>query len=145
VINVHFNFNFTLKVENIIINVLKRSLIENHKFMMAPNQGDANTNKNPVIHASGSLADNDDVFQNKRKMPKWDIDEDIVISGIAGRFPESDTLDEFADNLYKNINMITLDDRRWPTGNKRKICLKLLIRWTILKLLHDLFYFVRFE
>ena len=89
---------------------------------MAPNQGDnvTNTNKNAIPHLSGSLADNDNVFEQKRKMPKWEVEEDIVISGISGRFPESDTMDEFADNLYKNINMISLDDRRWPAGNKRK-------------------------
>ena len=42
--------------------------------------------------------------------------EDIVISGVAGRFPESDTMDEFAANLFNNIDMITEDDRRWPKG-----------------------------
>ena len=42
--------------------------------------------------------------------------EDIVISGISGRFPESNCLDEFADNLYNNVDMITLDDRRWRQG-----------------------------
>jgi fatty acid synthase len=42
--------------------------------------------------------------------------EDIVISGISGRFPESDSVDEFAKNLYNNVDMITEDDRRWPTG-----------------------------
>ncbi len=42
--------------------------------------------------------------------------EDIVISGMSGRFPESDTIDEFAQNLYNNVDMITEDDRRWPTS-----------------------------
>jgi fatty acid synthase len=42
--------------------------------------------------------------------------EDIVISGISGRFPESDNVDEFAKNLYNNVDMITEDDRRWPLG-----------------------------
>ncbi len=40
----------------------------------------------------------------------------IVISGIGGRFPESDTIDEFAKNLYNKVDMIVEDDRRWPTG-----------------------------
>ncbi len=44
--------------------------------------------------------------------------EEIVISGIGGRFPESDTVDEFAQNLYNKVDMITVDDRRWPTGQK---------------------------
>ncbi len=51
-----------------------------------------------------------------RRKPIFDMTEDIVISGIAGRFPESDNMDEFADNLFKNIDMVTEDDRRWPTG-----------------------------
>jgi fatty acid synthase len=42
--------------------------------------------------------------------------EDIVISGIAGRFPECDNMDELAYNLYSNVDMVTEDDRRWPTG-----------------------------
>ncbi len=42
--------------------------------------------------------------------------EDIVISGLGGRFPESDTVDEFAQNLYNKVDMIVDDDRRWPTG-----------------------------
>ena len=42
--------------------------------------------------------------------------EEFVISGMSGRFPEADTTDEFAHNLFDNIDMITVDDRRWPTG-----------------------------
>jgi acyl transferase domain-containing protein len=42
--------------------------------------------------------------------------EEVVISGMSGRFPESDSTDEFANNLYNKVDMITEDDRRWPTG-----------------------------
>jgi fatty acid synthase len=42
--------------------------------------------------------------------------EEVVISGMSGRFPESDSTDEFAKNLYNKVDMITEDDRRWPTG-----------------------------
>ena len=35
-------------------------------------------------------------------------DEDaIVISGISGRFPESDSLQEFEENLFNGVDMIT--------------------------------------
>jgi hypothetical protein len=44
--------------------------------------------------------------------------EEIVISGMSGRFPESDSTDEFANNLYNKVDMITDDNRRWPNGNK---------------------------
>ena len=44
------------------------------------------------------------------------MDDDIVVSGMGGRFPESDSTDEFAHNLYNKVDMITEDNRRWPTG-----------------------------
>ena len=46
--------------------------------------------------------------------------EDIVISGVGGRFPMSNNIDEFANNLFNNIDMITEDDNeeRWPKGMK---------------------------
>ncbi|KAH9507034.1 hypothetical protein DERF_011738 [Dermatophagoides farinae] len=42
------------------------------------------------------------------------IKEDIVISGISGRFPEADNMDEFAQKLFSGEDMVTRDDRRWP-------------------------------
>ncbi|CAG2167742.1 unnamed protein product [Oppiella nova] len=42
-------------------------------------------------------------------------DKDIVITGMSGRFPMSDTIDEFAKNLFDGIDMVTEDDSRWPT------------------------------
>lgn len=42
--------------------------------------------------------------------------EDIVISGISGRFPESDNIDELNDNLFNHVDMVTEDDRRYPIG-----------------------------
>jgi len=51
-----------------------------------------------------------------KPMPRFEVTEDIVISGIAGRFPESDNMDEYAHNLFSNVDMVTADDRRWPVG-----------------------------
>lgn len=31
-------------------------------------------------------------------------DEELVISGMAGRFPESDNVDELAHNLYNKVS-----------------------------------------
>lgn len=39
--------------------------------------------------------------------------EDVVISGIAGRFPESDDVREFLRNLENKVDMTSEDDRRW--------------------------------
>lgn len=47
----------------------------------------------------------------------WDAGaEDIVLSGLSGRLPESDSIEEFAKNLFDGVDLVTADDRRWPTG-----------------------------
>ena len=55
--------------------------------------------------------------------------EDIVISGIGGRFPMSDNYDEFAKNLFDNVDMITEDDNceRWPKSMSKILNLILKI------------------
>lgn len=59
--------------------------------------------------------------ENKQKnMSNFIIEcEDIIMSGIGGRFPMSDNCDQFAKNLYDNVDMITEDDNneRWPKSN----------------------------
>ncbi|KAF5278958.1 hypothetical protein FQA39_LY05636 [Lamprigera yunnana] len=44
------------------------------------------------------------------------ITDDIVISGISGRFPECDNMEELQQKLFDGIDMITDDERRWPTN-----------------------------
>ncbi|XP_015113123.1 fatty acid synthase [Diachasma alloeum] len=39
--------------------------------------------------------------------------DEIVISGISGRFPESNNFIQFRDNLMNKVDLITDDDRRW--------------------------------
>ena len=41
---------------------------------------------------------------------------DIVISGMGGRFPESRNVDEFCNKLFEGIDMVTNKDDRWPDG-----------------------------
>nr|XP_023678449.1 fatty acid synthase isoform X2 [Paramormyrops kingsleyae] len=45
-----------------------------------------------------------------------DAMEEIVIAGISGRLPESDNLQEFWENLFNGVDMVTEDDRRWKPG-----------------------------
>lgn len=45
-----------------------------------------------------------------------DPGDEIVISGIAGRFPESNNMKELEDNLFNKIDMVTDDTRRWEHG-----------------------------
>jgi len=41
---------------------------------------------------------------------------EVVISGVAGVFPESDNVEELKELLFNKQNGITLDSRRWPLG-----------------------------
>ncbi|CAO1315088.1 unnamed protein product [Diamesa serratosioi] len=41
----------------------------------------------------------------------------IVISGISGRFPNSNNMQEFSDNLYNKVDMVNDDERRWRHTN----------------------------
>ncbi|GBP15814.1 Fatty acid synthase [Eumeta japonica] len=44
-------------------------------------------------------------------------DEDVVLTGLSGRLPESNSIEEFADQLFAGVDLVTADDRRWPTGD----------------------------
>lgn len=45
--------------------------------------------------------------------PQMDPGEEIVISGVAGRFPESDNVRQVQENLFNKIDLVTNDTRRW--------------------------------
>lgn len=45
-----------------------------------------------------------------------DCAEDIVLTGLSGRLPESDTIEEFAQQLFDGVDLVTADDRRWMPG-----------------------------
>lgn len=42
--------------------------------------------------------------------------EEVVISGFSGKFPICDSIAEFEHNLYNGVDMVTVDDSRWPVG-----------------------------
>jgi acyl transferase domain-containing protein len=42
--------------------------------------------------------------------------EDIVITGISGRYPDCDSIVEFWQKLVSGIEFGSIDDRRWPVG-----------------------------
>ena len=46
-----------------------------------------------------------------------DPSDEIVISGISGRFPNSKNMTEFSYNLYNKIDMVDDDERRWHHTN----------------------------
>ncbi|XP_037565632.1 fatty acid synthase [Dermacentor silvarum] len=43
-------------------------------------------------------------------------DDDIVISGFSGHFPQADDPGEFKEKLYANVDFVTDDEARWPRG-----------------------------
>ena len=43
--------------------------------------------------------------------------EDLVISGISGRFPECEDIENFSDRLLAGECFTTFDERRWPKGS----------------------------
>ncbi len=50
---------------------------------------------------------------------KWDLcesQEGIVISGMAGVFPDSDNIRQFGENLLAKKDLTSDDDRRWKIG-----------------------------
>lgn len=46
----------------------------------------------------------------------YDCSQDVVVSGLSGRLPESDSIEEFRQHLLNGDDMVTDDDRRWPPG-----------------------------
>lgn len=45
-----------------------------------------------------------------------DPGDEIVISGMSGRFPESDNMKLFTENLMNKVDLVTDDGRRWKLG-----------------------------
>ncbi|KAG9509813.1 Fatty acid synthase [Fragariocoptes setiger] len=56
-------------------------------------------------------------YYNRNLEPVDVPDTGYVISGIAGRFPSADNIDELWDNFLNGRDMVTgPDDKRWPLG-----------------------------
>lgn len=51
-----------------------------------------------------------ETFERKMRLER---DDDVVITGIGGRYPESNNVDEFWENLMAGVDMATADNRRW--------------------------------
>jgi len=41
-------------------------------------------------------------------------DVEIVVSGMAGRFPNANNIKEYEYNLYNKVDMVDDDESRWP-------------------------------
>lgn len=49
-------------------------------------------------------------MENKEKL------FEVVISGVGGKFPMSENIEELKNNLNNKVNMVTDDDSRWNKG-----------------------------
>ena len=47
---------------------------------------------------------------------KWRVQEDVVISGMSGRFPKSENIQEFVENLFSGVDMMSSGNDRFPAG-----------------------------
>ena len=54
-----------------------------------------------------------DNFRYGRWLSSPPAGEEVVISGMSGRFPESDNVYEFRDNLFNKTEMVTENEKRW--------------------------------
>ena len=43
--------------------------------------------------------------------------EKLVISGMSGKLPECNNLQEFKENLFTGKDMVTENNKRWKSGN----------------------------
>jgi len=46
-----------------------------------------------------------------------DSGDEIVISGIAGRFPDSNNMNHLQENLFNKVDLLRTDHCRWKMGN----------------------------
>jgi len=66
--------------------------------------------------------------------PKYYQDDDIVISGISGRFPNCETFDQFKEKLFDGTDILAKEQSRWPDGKL------LFIKEIQLCIVNDFFY-----
>lgn len=48
--------------------------------------------------------------------PKFYDDNEIVITGISGRLPNCNTLEEFKEKLFNGTDILAEGENRWPDG-----------------------------
>lgn len=44
------------------------------------------------------------------------LEDEVVITGLSGRLPESNSIEEFKEQLLAGVDLITDDERRWGAG-----------------------------
>ncbi|XP_053376816.1 fatty acid synthase-like [Mercenaria mercenaria] len=65
---------------------------------------------------SGGYMIADGSGRSLNKTPLHAACEEVVISGVSCRLPQSDNMEEFKENLLGGVDMVTEDDSRWTPG-----------------------------
>ena len=60
----------------------------------------------PLIEQSNKLREADSLTVSQSICNPEESPEDVVISGMSIRGPQSENMDEFADNLFNGVNMV---------------------------------------
>jgi len=55
--------------------------------------------------------------ETHRSCINTDCGDEIVISGIAGRFPNSNNINQLQENLFNKVDLSRTDHGRWKMGN----------------------------
>ncbi|XP_030748839.1 fatty acid synthase-like [Sitophilus oryzae] len=56
-------------------------------------------------------------LKSGKKLAAPEQGEEIVISGLSGRYPDSRNVHHFRDNLFNKVDMVSDDNRRWNPGH----------------------------
>jgi len=68
-----------------------------------------------ILHVVSRPAEKE-LYEKTQRADNKDVPEEVVISGVSGRFPESANIAEFREHLINGRDMVTEDDRRWKPG-----------------------------
>lgn len=63
------------------------------------------------------LADRSLALEAGRRLAQPDKGDEVVITGIAGFYPDSENVVDFGEKLFNKVDLISDDDRRWKLGN----------------------------
>lgn len=55
--------------------------------------------------------------KQSKSRAKFAPGDELVISGISGRFPNADSVAEFRDNLFNKVDMVDDEEKRWRHTN----------------------------
>ena len=61
------------------------------------------------------------MLERNTQQPFWRGQEEVVVTGISCRLPESDNMAEFQKNLMEGVDLITDEPLRWDKGRGFKI------------------------